>query len=1361
MNQDFSAIKTEGALLTRGLLDRLYQEDATLPGVDAKSFHLAKQGELREEISRAWNRSLEQWRTFCDLRGDLPETDQGTTLTRERWLLPLFRFLDYGRLPTSPRLEFEGKSYPVSHLYRDRFPIHLISFRRDLDKRVPGVTRTSPQAMVQELLNRSDDYLWACFSNGLTMRLLRDNVSLSRMAYVEFDLEAMFEGESFADFRLLYLMLHQSRVEQDDNNDLLLEVWAHEAHETGTRALEHLREGVEQTLNTLGQGFLAHPANEELRQALREGDLTREAYYHELLRLVYRFIFLFVAEDRQMLHADSVPDDARQRYYANYSLSRIRVLADKRLGSPTAGDLWECLKLTFTSVHDGQELFGLTGLGGTLFAEETTRCTAHAQLANEGLLNAMRALAFTEENRVRVAVDFRNLGSEELGSVYESLLELHPYVHTEGAEFRLEAVAGSERKVTGSYYTPTELIECLLDTSLDPVVEKARRSKDPERAILDLKVCDPACGSGHFLVGAAHRMAQALATVRSGEDEATPNDHRQALRDVISHCIYGVDLNPLAVELCRVALWMESLVPGKPLNFLTSHIKCGNSLVGATPELIAGGIPDGAYKPRTGDDKAFASEYRKQNKGERKDAKGLYQQSLFDKDGPWNHLGDLARHVAKVEAIEDDSLEHRQEKERRYTELIQSTGYLSGHLLADMWCSAFFWPLVESDKLPYPPTSARIWRVDRQPHDCPPWLRDEVQRLAAERLFFHWHLEFPEVFNEDRQGFDCMLGNPPWEQVVLIEKEFFASRAPVIADAPTTAARSKLINALGKADPLADPDRLKLWHEYVAAKHGKESETIFMKESGRYQFLSGKLNTYQAFVALFRQILGKGGRLGIIVPSGIATDNSNKELFSELVETESLVSLYDFENRDGIFPGVHRSFKFCLLSVGALGAGREGADFAFFLTNPRQLAERIRHFELTREDIVLLNPNTKTCPIFRSKLDAELTKYIYRRVPVLIDETKPGGNPWGITFKQGLFNMSSDSHLFCTAEELRADGWELGGNVFHKDDAKYLPLYEAKMFHHFNHRFGSYEDVPENSSTVQLPDTRLERLQNPDYSARPRYWVPEAEVAGRLAPYGNPSWLCAFRDICRSTDERTAIFAIIPAVGVGHTAPLVFAQGSRCLLASALCSFAADFVGRQSVGGTHLTYSYLRQFAVHPPEHYERPCPWLAENTVGQWVTARSLELVATGSDVNAVLVEGGIGRASFGWNEKRRLLIRCELDAAFFHLYLGAPDEWKEKGNPELLEYFPTPRHAVDYIMDTFPIVKRKDEAKHGDYRTKLQILQVYDAMAEAITTGNPYQTILDPPPGPPADADGNFIPVADWHTLDPHRTSHIHPPR
>jgi type I restriction-modification system DNA methylase subunit len=218
-----------------------------------------------------------------------------------------------------------------------------------------------------------------------------------------------------------------------------------------------------------------------------------------------------------------------------------------------------------------------------------------AELANEHLLLAIRNLGLVKDRSGWRLVDYRNLGSEELGSVYESLLELNPTMELPAGIFTLDTVAGNQRKTSGSYYTPDSLVQCLLDSALDPVVEQAIKGKTPaeaEKAILALKVCDPAVGSGHFLVGAAHRLAKHLANVRAqaqGESEPSPLYYQHALRDVIGHCLYGVDVNPMAAELCRVSLWLEAIEPGKPLSFLDHHIRVGNSLLGATPALLAKG----------------------------------------------------------------------------------------------------------------------------------------------------------------------------------------------------------------------------------------------------------------------------------------------------------------------------------------------------------------------------------------------------------------------------------------------------------------------------------------------------------------------------------------------------------------------------------------------------------------------------------------------------------------------------------------------------------------------------------------------------------------------------------------------------
>ena len=517
--------------------------------------------------------------------------------------------------------------------------MHLVGRGLSLDRRAAGqrgAAAANPHGLVQEFLNRSDAHLWAIVSNGLRLRILRDNQTLSRQSFLEFDLEAMFAGEVYSDFVLLWLIVHASRFaprEGDRPETCWLEQWTREAERQGARALGELRGGVERALRILGRGFTSHPRNAVLREALRSGALPPDGFHGQILRVVYRLIFLFVAEDRTLdgqsllhPHDDSaIGRAAREAYAAHYGTARLRHLAGRIKGS-RHGDLWRQFRLLAGALSGEPDFetarrhLALPALGSFLWSRESTTELNGTELTNHDFLEALRHLAFTRQNKMLRPVDYRNLGAEELGGVYEGLLALTPRVSGDGADFTFAEFAGNARKTSGSYYTPDVLVQCLLDSALDPVVAEAVRGKtgtEAERAILDLKVCDPAVGSGHFLVGAAHRLARHLARVRAysaGESEPSPLLYQHALRDVIGRCLYGVDMNPMAAELCRVSLWLEALEPGKPLSFLDHHIRVGNSLLGTTPELIEAGLPDGAFKPLQGDDSKTCSGLRRRNK---------------------------------------------------------------------------------------------------------------------------------------------------------------------------------------------------------------------------------------------------------------------------------------------------------------------------------------------------------------------------------------------------------------------------------------------------------------------------------------------------------------------------------------------------------------------------------------------------------------------------------------------------------------------------------------------------------------------------------------------------------------------------
>lgn len=1306
----FVGIRIQGGLLPADLLAKLVT-GTDLPGLTSADYHLPAGESVREAANRVWAYLRGAWATYRQALQDLPETDAATSLTRERFLLVVLDQLGYGRVPTTGKggIAVGEHHYPVSHVWGG-VPIHLLG-RVPLDTRskgVAGAAGASPQSMVQELLNRSDEHLWAILANAGTLRLLRDSTSLVGSAYVEFDLEAIFDGDLFADFLLLYTLCHVSRVEARDPEvgpvSCWLEQWRQDAVETGSRALNLLRDGVVDALQTLGAGFLAHPDNAALRDDLAEGRLSVDDVHHALLRVAYRMLFTFVAEDRGALLDPQATPEARQRYTTYFSTDRLRRTSRRRRGG-RYGDKWQALSLIWRALGsvDGLPELGLPGIGG-LFERGELDFLSDCALSNQALQSAVRSLSVVREPRSNVlrVVDYRNLGAEELGSIYEALLEFVPAWDPATKTYTLSIASGNQRKDTGSYYTPTSLVESLLDTALDPVLDDAEKSSDGAiEALLSVTVCDPACGSGHFLVGAARRIAKRVAALRTGDPEPTPEAVRSAMRDVAGRCIYGVDVNPLAAELAKVSLWMEALEPGRPLTFLDAQIKVGNALVGATPSLLAEGLPDDAFKPIEGDDKKITSTLAKQNKAERS-----AQGSLFDVDmvAANTKLGEQVQELVAAPTLSLADVHVQQQRLRAYAE---SDEYRRHRLAADAWCAAFVWP--KTLAAPKAITHRTITRLVDGEDSLDDRSRTEIERLAAEYRFFHWHLEFPHIFPTApgmgdtvnaatgwAGGFSVVIGNPPWERVKLQEQEFFAARDPEIATAPNAAARKRLIAKL--------PDSNAPLHQaFVAEKRRSEGISHIMRMSGRYPLAGrGDINTYAVFAETNRNLLGGSGRLGVILPTGIATDATTQYYFKDLVENGSISSLYDFENRKPLFEAVDSRFKFCLLTLVGREMREPEASFAFFAHDPTDLQRAGVTFALTPEEITLLNPNTGTCPVFRSRRDAEITLGIYKRVPVLIREGDPAGNPWGVKFMR-MFDMSNDSHLFRTRDELESEGWELNGNVFERGKKRMLPLYEGKMGNIFDHRSASFTGT---GDTDIAPNSNHET----DWSVQPRYWVtPDVTVERqRRRDWGTQAGMLGFRRVARNTDERTCIAAIIPW-GPASYGWIISAGPSAhqlALLCAQYNSFAFDYVLRQFLSQPSIPQSTFEQLPIVDGRTIAS-ARWL-DAEPARWIVRRALFLSATSTDLAALARECGDSSAPHGWDPFQREGIRAQLDGAFFHL-------------------FGVERDDVDYIMETFPIVKRKDIAAHGEYRTKRMILEIYDAMAEAEAAGVPYESQFD----------------------------------
>ncbi|MDR1742185.1 MAG: N-6 DNA methylase, partial [Synergistaceae bacterium] len=889
--------------------------------------------------------------------------------------------------------------------------------------------KTAFQAMQETLNSDPAGPQWGLAANGKTIRLLRASSSLTRPAYLEVDIQRIMEEERYPDFRAMWFILHSTRAKPAPKDDgkpdavSIWEAWRNQGLNEGSRVRDKLSEGVGAALLSLGSGFLSHPDNRALRKALSDGTLTARDFYRELLRLIYRMLFVITLEERNKLPAQT-HGEAEKTYSNGYSFRRLR---RRSLGAATEpsrySDLWLAVQVVFRSLAQGEGRLALPALGG-IFTPDQCPSLDKCSLSNRALLTAMRSLRWAEIDGVLSPVDYRNMGAEEIGSVYEILLEYEPVVHvTESAgEFALPGFGvgkdsktpGNERKTTGSYYTPDSLVEKLIESALAPVIKRAEQSPDPEKALLSLSVLDPACGSGHFLIAAARRIASSLANHREF------NDYSRALRDVVPSCIYGVDLNPLAVELATFTLWLEAYEPGRPLSFLEHHVKCGNSLIGLIDAgQLKDGIPKEAYAALSGDDKKVCKELRKENEdGIKRLADNMYP---LLKPDDWHRAKEAD---ISVERMKDDTLDGIERKKQAYQDAQKQKHdtrdgraadvYTGAFLHADLYTGAFMEGKPGKEALRRVPTTRTLCDLLSGGGTDPDTKArvEAAQQTCTSGRVFHWYVEFPQII--EHGGFDCILANPPWERIKLQEKEFFAAREPLIAYAKNKAERERRIALLKEGRlraeldglPYSGPDQneQRLYAEFIMAKRLAEASSVFSHittEGSRFRLTGvGDVNTYALFAETIDRLLSPNGRAGFITPTGIATDNSTRAFFQHITQNHRLASLYDFENREGLFQDIDSRMRFCLMT---LDGGRvEKAQFAFFLTNVGQISDPKRVFTLGAEDFALMNPNTLTSPIFRSSADADLTREIYTRVPVFV---RPNDNPWEITFMR-MFDMS-------------------------------------------------------------------------------------------------------------------------------------------------------------------------------------------------------------------------------------------------------------------------------------------------------------------------------------------------------------------
>jgi hypothetical protein len=1268
------ALMVEGALIAPDMIADVAALKATAQS--EADYRIPPGLKLRDEIGRSWRIAEALWARFSQARAGGPAY-AATQAFVDDLLRQVFGFASLE--PVASR-QVGSRAFPVRRVaLSGRVPIVVApagdGLDRGLDQFAEDHRKRSASLLVQELLNADEVASWGIATDGLKLRLLRDNASLTRPAYVEADMERIFRGGLYADFVALWLLIHESRFGASDAlpSDCPLERWREAGREAGAKARDRLGVGVEAALIEFGAGFIEHPANGALRDEIEGGALTPQVFYEELLRLVYRLIFLFTTEDRGLLYDPKADETAKTLYADGYSLTRLRTQAARRAARDANHDLYEGLKIVFRSLWRGEEALGLPALGG-LFRGAALPNLGYAKISNKRLLDAVFRLAWITEDHTLTRVNWRDMETEELGSVYEALLELTPRVSMEARLFFFAEGAetkGNARKTSGSYYTPDSLVQLVLDSALEPVIERTV-NENPGRAVealLDLAVLDPACGSGHFLLAAGRRIATRVAQIRS-PGSPSADDWRHALREVAHHCLFGVDRNPMAVELCQTALWIESVDPGKPLTFLDAHIQCGDSLVGISDlAALARGIPDEAYKPLIGDDKLVASSARKVNKGQREQPK---QRSLFA-TGP----ADLSSQARALEGLPEDDLREVEAKARAFESYRHGASWWTTKVACDLYVAAFFRPktrregaLASSNAADEVPTTADVWAA-LQGHPPQSSLTTRATEAAAQVGAFHWPLAFPQIL--EKGGFDCVVGNPPWERLKLQEVEFFSSRNEEITKAPTASKRKALIELLATASH-GSWER-NLYAEYNFSKRAAEGTALFCRSSGRFErAAAGDVNTYALFTEFALDVISQTGSAGLIVPSGIATESATSDFFGHMSAQGFIRSFFDFENRAGFFRGLHTKHKFAAITIAK--SHTRIIDLCFFASGIQDLQDNRKRINLSEKDIALFNPNTKTLPIVRTKRDLDLLRRIYENSAVLVDFAEKS-NPWGASFL-GMFHMTLDSGLF---EEIRVG------------DA--LPLYEAKMFWHFDHRWANATESSDNHISDEMK-------ANPDLTARSRFFVARSEVDSKLSPRGwNKDWLLAYRNVSDSRNERTFVASIIPRCAVGNSATVLTIDATHvakvcCFLATAN-SIVFDFAVRQKVPAMNVNAFMVEQFPFLTPDQF-------APADVA-FLTERVVELVCASSDMRNFSLEYSKTGLLYEWAPDRRAMLRAELDARIAKLYRLTTDDLRY-----LLD--PTDIMGDDYPSETFRVLKDNERRKFGEYRTARLVLDAWNRM-------------------------------------------------
>ena len=1368
---DYTSIHIYGHLLSDDILHSV-ERDQNLTGNREQDYSIDIS--TSAAIDYVWSSLRNDWRFYKERSG--VNDPYGTRRARDL-MERLFQSLDYGLVKQTANVEVGGKGFEISHLCPDLSSMPFIVVGENvvddsaidtldkcsLDYRAKGSRRKkSPHASMLEYLNATEN-VYGIISNGATIRLLRNSGQLVKLTYIEFDLRRMLEEDKYTEFCLMFRLLHASRFRANGDEPCVMERWFNMSIESGNRIRSGLSLAVQKTMETIGNAAFrgSGEGNEALRKAFSENQLDAATFNKELIHFIYRLLFLFIIEDRNLVYQipENADSDEYQRicrwqdiYKQNYAASRLRRLSElSYLRQRQHHDLWEGLMDTFRLFEDeafGSRL-GIHPLGGVLFSRNTLRYLKSCRISNLDLLQAFDALnQFVDDRGMVVKINYSSLDVEEFGSVYEGILEMRPFVQPSvaPADWLFGFVGGLDRQSTSSYYTRPDLVQNLIRTTLEPVIkERIAKLSSPEekvKSLLSMKVCDAASGSGHIVLAMARTIAWYICSIRTGEDNPASQDYRQALREVIQKCVYAVDYNPDAVELCKVVLWIEGYCAGKPLSFLDHHIRCGNSVVGVTDlDTLLAGVPKEAFSAV---DKDTKKKIINLNKAALQDVSLVqsghsqgFNVSLFTQDFTIQSIDSeqvgLASKVREINSLPENSLLEQLTKQRRWEELMQSPRVECLRRACDVYTYAYYKQFKAEDldshvdasgtftafNVPYTRTVYQALQEIKYLDDndgivdaqrLPDNFRAEVALAAKRHSFFHWCVEFPEVFAYDG-GFDVMCGNPPWDKLQMEEEKWFAGKDEDIVNAANQSARKKKIEALAVSNPM-------LYEEFIAAGNAISSQSSFVKNSNRFPLTAvGKLELSSLFAELCLQFSKEAW--GLVLPTGIAVNDSNKAFFSKLIDENRLVSLYDFENREKLFD-IDSRFKFCLITAGKPQAKSRTVSGGFYLTRLDHLLDPRRIYTLQTSDFARFNPNTKLCPIFRTSRDAVLTAKIYRHVPILYNEAT-GEDPWGIRFLM-MFNMASASSLFYTRKQLDEIGGTQTSSSYYVNDDEFVPLFEGKMIWFYNHHYGSFPSEYEVTSRPNsIEGTDLSILQDTTSAIFPWYWVNKVMVNNRLIDMdknGNVRWqwnhsyYIAFRDVARAADARTCVASLIPSgMAAGDKAPLIFT--SRGIIPSAcfaalMSSLVFDYVAKQKVGGSSMGLFIMKQMPVLTPDQIPSAAQWQIVRRVAElcyfnhdldgWAEELWEEMT---DEQRAELPQLG-DKQPWMFNPDRRALLQAELDAIFAHLYGLTTEDLRYILDPEDV-------CGEGCINETFRVLKDNEIRQYGEYRTKRLVMEAW----------------------------------------------------